>query len=158
MLCFCAVIKFPQIREWLICELTQLTPYSTAVLIFHGPFCNVWLDVSSSCGQNIVASRGGISLCDGSMCVLGDTVTGFCCNSHTPGCSRVRRPEFGPSHGPHPHSLPQSVCAIAVPFLKRACPKPSVWLKCSLFTWRVRSGKAIVWKVRLNPKVEHHCL
>lgn len=118
----------------------QLTPYSTAVLILHGPFCNLWLDVSSSCGQNVVASHDGISFCDRSTCVPADTVAGFWCISDTSGCSHVRRLEFGPSHCPHPRSIPRSVCAIAVPFLKHACSKPAVWLKCLLFTRRVRSG------------------
>ena len=116
----------------------QLTPYSTAVLILHCLFRNLCLDVSSSRGQNVVASHDGISFCDGNTCVPGDAAVGFWCISYTSGWRRVKWPEFGHSHCPHPCSLPQCVC--------HCCPVPKACLSqtfsvVEMFTIHIKGEK-----------------
>lgn len=109
VLCSCAMIIIPHICEWLICLLIRLTPYSAGVLTLHQSFFSLCLDVSLSCGQNIVASHNGISFCGGNMCMPGDQTMAFC----------MLLCQVSGTDSYHPH--------IAVSFLQCACPKFPVW-------------------------------
>lgn len=122
---FVQLLKIPHICKCLICQLIQLTPYSTVVPILHQSFFSLCLDVSWSCGQNIEASHNGISFCGGNMCVPGDTTMAFC----------VLLCQASGTDSYHPH--------IAFLFLQRACSKLPVCLECSQFTERMTNSEAI---------------